>query len=851
MTKLTRPHNLLRIPTYATDEVTRPSLDSFQSSSPSTAPPTTPTRTDDNHLRDCKFSLDSTPTPSSPPPPHSDITPVANRIHPNQQQRERREGRLYDPRSVSAPRDPRPLPPSIRSESTSDEFGTEENDMPDHTLRRVGKRRPRPKLGVTTFAPNTTAIVLDSSPLSPVLASPRSQSHHHQPTRANSEPGHTPFTSSSSQFFFANRTPERSTDPVSPDVRLDTPTGQAAYVPNQMTPTGLLSPFGTTYIPTAEPENLDNSAHRSSSKPESHSQRLQYKPRKRVPTPRWRTTFHDVTTDGDTMTVMNQSSSMGVNELGALQEEAKGRRPSFSKWNFPTVNGGIGKSMMRRFSKLAVKTDLPLERDAPASADGHEPHPPRFAADMINKGYMSDGAKSAGTSGRRLSVAFSKLLPAGRRSQSITGHSTDSHGHGPSHQWPPVQTPILQPRSSLPFANGSHSSIAFSTGVSPGEPLPPVPRIGENRHSTITVRSSDGWFSTVPTSLVAASSSLPPSPAHNQTTFGAQMMRPMEMGNNGSQQDISRVVGRPSNNTSKTSLSPPSAYTLHGSQHALPEAINDTLKRLSAQSNSTTTMTPKASAIDNFPSPRASVATNPRPLSIPHTLSSSLPSEEGPLAPGSVRLLDVATAAALRKSIDFDDRVRKSESVLKSAIYGPDFSTSTGSGSRSSSFSSGVGRGRTNKGSSLSGRNSLNSRGQRSASVGVREFDSRPDHGLSTAGGVFLPTAVLQHQHQQHRRSPPMTHLNRSYNSTTTSSSGYSTPGHVAFVTPSRTSLGHSQQSTLASTFVGGSRTSVSASDEAHEKRHSHEKDVVPVKGALAHRLGRKISRIFVGKSSP
>jgi hypothetical protein len=126
--------------------------------------------------------------------------------------------------------------------------------------------------------------------------------------------------------------------------------------------------------------------------------------------------------------------------------------------------------------------------------------------------------------------------------------------------------------------------------------------------------------------------------------------------------------------------------------------------------------------------------------------------------------------------------------------------------------------------------------------VKEEEEGGRGRDGLATAGGVFLPNSVY--------RYPPMGHINRPYNSST--NSGNSIPGHVSFATtPSRTSLGQ-----MHVTF-GSSISALPTPEEsnAFERKHGtttfNEKDFGNAhRGALAQRLGRKISRIFVGKTN-
>jgi hypothetical protein len=109
--------------------------------------------------------------------------------------------------------------------------------------------------------------------------------------------------------------------------------------------------------------------------------------------------------------------------------------------------------------------------------------------------------------------------------------------------------------TSLPHSNGSRSSVAFNQGLGNvnANVDTPLPRVGNHRLSTITVRLSDGWFSMVLTSLVGGSSSLPPSSAPNQTAFGIQHPG----SRSGSNHDLGRIAGRSSSNVSKASLPPP------------------------------------------------------------------------------------------------------------------------------------------------------------------------------------------------------------------------------------------------------------------------------------------------------
>ncbi|KIM21288.1 hypothetical protein M408DRAFT_333547 [Serendipita vermifera MAFF 305830] len=805
-------------------------------------------------------------------------------------------------------------------------------------------------LGVSTFSttiaaapPFSGTITIEPSPLSPVVASPQSnRTRGDQPQTPSIPYNHPSPAVGALPSASYSREELAAMEPMSPDVTLDLPTSQYLLMPDSTHTVDLVSPFGTTF---ADADNADASpAVNSPPEKEKGGAKLQYKPRRRVPTPKNQSSmsssvsviaaepnapgsFRLAGASPDAM-VERTAASLSREQGRALEshghgqmywnEVDKGRRPSFGKWSFTNPESSIGKGVMKRLSRLRSNTDLKAEdaRDLVKSAveppplPGHG-HRPAFSlqetADL--RGYVSDGVhnghgrrRSSGLIGTRLS----KLLPLpfqGRRQSLQQQLQQQQQQHQRQQQASPSAA-----QAELDEEEADSQAHLWATALAHTSGSVPLTRRttrlsnagsssadGGHRQSTITVRSSDGWFTTLP------SSSISPTHAGNGSPISATFA--------GAGHDPSRQNSPVALNPSGTSLSPAPALLAHHttsdpttptlatlaaagvvsrtegtasrrhSEHQPPISVAELLKSPPSQRSSATvgyTSTPRPQSLQQptLPEGAASPSTEVQPAVVSKAdLLNGI--QHGP---DSVRLLDVETAAAIRRSIDFEDRVRKGENVLRRALYGSE--SSSGATLSSTSFGSASGaagaRGRARTGAKVAM--------ERSSSIGsgagiytpplppatpnsthrsgsVDRAKAAIPNGLATGGGVFLPTSAAM------ARSPASRYINRNGSFHSGSSSGISTPfqGHDAGA------AGNARNSGMRSTSGTLSRGS-STLREGYEETFGHgrdEKSGVPGFGfgdfgtdamgkagqqqqppTLARRVGRRISRIFVGKGA-
>ena len=593
---------------------------------------------------------------------------------------------------------------------------------------------------------------------------------------------------------------------------------------------------------------------------------------------------------------LSQEQGRALEDHGNGHDMDKGRRPSFSRWSFSNQDGdGIGKGVMKRLSRLRSSTDL-----RPSVKSVVQPLPTQEVPDL--RGYASDDVPNA--QGRRrssgvISARLSRILPFPGRRQSIQQQYTNGYAaeqaqldkeeeaHAQAHLWAAALS-----HSSVPLGprttrlSGAGSSRGGGSGSADGT----------HRHSTITVRSSDGWFSTVPASSVSP----PGNPSPISTSF------PMGIGH-----DLSRQNSPALGNPSRTSLSPTTATAPPFSHHSASDPTTPTLATLSAagvanikdgstsrrhseqQSAVTVADLLKPPTSSQRSSLTAGSTPKPRPQSLQHSGRPIIPEAQPAattkvdllngiqLGPDSVRLLDVETAAAIRRSIDFEDRVRKGENVLRRALYGSESGSTAktlSTSSRSSSFSAvptagsaspgGRGRVRGHAGKGMERSDSLGS------GVGVYSVPTTPSsapahrsgsvdrarvmaNGLATGGGVYLPSAGTN---SAVGRSPRWPSAKRDGSFHSGSSSGVSTPYHhyaqdtvgygtmrTASGTLSRESstLREDQEETFGAAEFGESPGGAGGKNtQGVQSGHSTPSPT------LARRVGRRISRIFVGKNA-
>ncbi|KAG8838013.1 hypothetical protein FRC18_006846 [Serendipita sp. 400] len=597
----------------------RPSFDSFHSSSPST---------------------DSPPTPSGLTTRLDTGTALPNDPKARDEEIRRRRAQvlvLRDP--LSPTENAAPLANSLPRSFPGSDMGT-------LTLRRLGRRKMRPTLGVTTFDAATNNMI-DASPLSPVVASPRSIQHQTvsaAPTR--------------------NPTAQNTTFPLaSPDVSLDFATLELPVDLGRSTvrddgTTRFSNPFGTSHVSRNDQHVKAPSEHRDD------KVQLQYKPRKRVPTPR-RLSF-------DRRETPPPMTGPSFDGKAAKQVQADDSTGSSHRMSSLLPAKGRGISTLRRLTALW----------GPQSSPGHQAgQPPAFVESNVYVAQGSDGGHTPKRSsmGRRLS----NILPFSRR----TSFPHDDVNWDPEAEDNDIHTTaMLHGHTSRP----QPPPFAVS-----GIPVN-VQRHSESRLSTITIRSSDGWYSTIPADEAQPR---PLKSIHHATT--------------------SRPI-----NASKSSLQQLTPITRTSTPSVSHDGHEDPQRTFISLS------TPPSPITMSLPGQRS------RPHSLQNPSFPRVDSLNGTLDhDGSVRLLDVRDAAALRRSIDFDDRVRKSENVLRRALYGSDNVAVRSPSNTPVSFIRSGHRSR----SVSSGRGSVSFYNTHRIRTGEI---SKPYSGISNGGGVFLSTAM-------------------------------------------------------------------------------------------------------------
>lgn len=663
------------------DGVERPSFDSAQSSSPSTEPPSTPHRQDPYFLSSMSSKV-TTETQTADRP---------TKVH--------RRFRIHNPADAyrTTPDSPKPTPLSPPPPRT-----TKQDDVNEPTLRRIAKRRGRPALGVTTYAPSASNIVVEASPLSPVVASPRSTMFQ--------VASQTPSPAPNANFAQA----EPAGLPMSPDVTLDLSDSQ-----------DLVSPMGTRHITTQAPPA-----------PEKY---VQYKPRRRITTPRKRSFVSSPVPDEIFQPIVLDETTQSA----------------LRKWSFSgkPESPSASSTLLRRFSKFTLSASGTAGGPTSSKASTDEGHGYGYASEDTGSRRLSIGRRLSHfvTGSRRQSFADARPAPESPDRRKVI--MIQSHLSRP-------QPPLLQ----TPSTEGS-------TTLHPSQP------------STVTVRSSDGWYSTIPSSLTTQESVL----STVEPTLDLE-----------SPEDSTSL--RPFKNASSSSVVIPNPP-----QH---------VQRATGANVVSQSMPPSPigpSAASGFPRP---ASFQPRRFSgngsTIHDPLGGVPERDG-----SVRLLDAATAAAIRRSVDFDDRVKRSEDMLRAAIYGPAINASPRSSTVSISRTS-MDRGRGGKPYQSSRSQSLDNRhGQhriRTGSFGnVHSMTTTRD----TRGGVFLPSSL---EHPDDGIKPPIARAN------TTSS--YATPIMSHSPVPIMKHLPKIDDNHYTTTPV---------------PTYEH-----PL--PLRYRIGNKISRIFTGK---
>ncbi|KAG8833202.1 hypothetical protein FRC17_011150 [Serendipita sp. 399] len=641
----------------------------------------------------------------------------------------------------------RDSPPSIvipLTDSTHPNSSDGDPLTPRTTLRHFGKRKARPILGVTTFGPSTN-IAIDASPLSPVVASPRSVQHTTRVSKTGSSVavGHT------------------STSPlVSPDISLGfSPANSEAFTDG---PTRFINPFGTT--------GMNDEEH--SSARQNQSIQIQYKPRKRVPTPR-RLSFDR---RGSMPIVIRSSAPRSTldNTQNGVATAGDDHQRFGSLWGSRTSSKGL--SPWRRFSSLwDSDTSIPDRGQNSKLASGA---PSTNDSNVVLGSVSEDGHLP-----RRLNAGrrFSNILPFSRRISIPHGNSAGRSGgeENDVHAKLMIHGHISRPHPP-----------PLVTGVSPH-----IQRGSASRLSTITIRSSDGWLSTVPVdearpnSLSVQPPTAVPLPFNHLTNSSSSSLTP-----------------------TSTSLTQPSAAHASRDEH---ESSHRTFISLS---------TPPSPIAEAIPPQRS------RPHSFQNPSFSRVNSLTGTQeTDGSVRLLDVREAAALRRSIEFDDRVRKSENVLRRALYGSD----AGSRQSPSHLSSSPGRSGNRSRSVSAGRNVNQLHRSR-----MKEIPKIPTN-VGNGGGVFLSNAVPLNPLM--RRPSPL----RSDSTPEENSDGH-LYAHAAW------------PSSKDSVQLNGQLDGL---PEEEVRRTDHNPSARPIDVVntvspasryppFARRLGRRISRIFVGKET-
>ena len=689
----------LQIPSPLPDGVERPSFDSVRSSSPSTDPPSTPHR--------------QVPSPVLQPPSMtaSDVQGVDRLSKLNRRFRVQNATDVY--RTTPDSPKPTPLSPPPRT--------TKQDGANEPTLRRIAKRRGRPALGVATYAPAASNVVVEGLPLSPVVASPRSTMFHVPSHTSTPAPDNVHFSQVGS-----------SGHPISPDVTLD------ISDPPAIDSGALMSPLGTRHIVSAV----------TPAAPSAPEKWVQYKPRKRMAAPRKKT-------------VISRPAHEAVQPIVFSGLDTT-PQSTLRKWSFTgskQESPQNSSTLMRRFSRFSL---------SPSSFTGG-PTSSKKAATDEGHGYVSDD-----TGTQRLSI--------GRRlSHFVTGSRRQSFAGAPTSPESPDRRKVIMLQSHLSRPHPPSlqtSSIEVNNYLRPGQP------------STVTVRSGDGWYSTVPSSLTTQESAL----SNVEPALGLDSP-------GGSPE------WRPSKNLSTSSVATPT----------LPQQV----QRANGKNMTSLSMPPSPigpTGSGSFPRPSSFQQSHrfSGNGSITHDPLGGVPEQDG-----SVRLLDAATAAAIRRSVDFDDRVKKSEDMLRAAIYGPTVSASPRSSTVSINHSS-MDRGRGGKHYQPSRSQSLDNRHGhhriRTGSFGIVQPTSR-----DTRGGVFLPGSVEQ-------RSGSTTRSIIRINTT----SSYATPPTHEFATGTRSPV--------------PTMTHLPKVDDNHYTTTPMPTlyNQIP----LRHRIGNKISRIFSRKPS-